>query len=383
MTEVEYTEGVNLHEIHTCAWNGIIPRELVKLVQKLVSNSKHWAPKNGSTTNSIVGRINGLTNRAMCSVWEKRKEKLEDENTTSAKSKPQSILDQAKALASAGLLPGIGGVGKMTYSEFEALPKRQRSNKIQKVLRDMNNIKDKLVKVQRLPIIGDRVRSYVLNAEGDCEKQEGKLTGYTGQPKSPYQVASVDSPGLTATLSLADLEGRMENPDGCTPEESSVRDEMVTKLFQPTLTPQQNSVHEMRYQLVGKLPEAPTKKGLLPFRGGITEVHRNKQLQETLVTVVYGDQDTGTVPFNAMLEETAFNNHQDKKVRLHTLPKRRLGTPETGQASPEEVQQWASRHALKNKHTKNKKKGRCVSKPTPTNKSTARCAQRNQQKKTE
>ena len=43
MTEVEYTEGVNLHEIHTCAWNGIIPKELVKLVQKLLSNSKHWA----------------------------------------------------------------------------------------------------------------------------------------------------------------------------------------------------------------------------------------------------------------------------------------------------------------------------------------------------
>jgi hypothetical protein len=145
----------------------------------------------------------------------------------------------------------------------------------------------------------------------------------------------------------------MKNPDGCTPEESSVMDEMVTKLFQPTLTPQQNSVHEMRYQLVGKLPEAPTK-GLLPFRGGITEVHRNKQLQEALVTVVYGDQDTDTVPFNAMLEETASNNHQDKKIRLHTLSKRRLGTPETGQASPEEAQQRVSRHAPKNKHTKNK-----------------------------
>ena len=245
----------------------------------------------------------------------------------------------------------------------------------------MNNIKDKLVKVQRLPIIGERVRSYVLNAEGDCEKQEGKLTGYTGQPKSPYQVTSINSQGLTASLSLADLEGRMENPDGCTPEESSVRDEMVTKLFQPTLTPQQNSVHEMRYQLVGKLPEVPTK-GLLPFRGGITEVHRNKQLQETLVTVVYEDQDTDTVPFSAMLEETAFNNHQDKKVRLHTLSTRRLGTPSTGQASPEDVQQWVSRHALKNKHTKNKKKRKSVSIPTPTNKSDAGCAQCNQQKKT-
>ena len=104
----------------------------------------------------------------------------------------------------------------MTYTEFVALPKRQRNNKMQKVLRDMNNIKDKLVKVQRLPIIGERVRSYVLNTEGDCEKQEGKLTGYTGQPKSPYQVAALGSPDTTASLSLADLEGRLENPDGCT-----------------------------------------------------------------------------------------------------------------------------------------------------------------------
>ena len=134
MTEVEYTEGVNLHEIHTCAWNGIIPKELVKLVQKLLSNSKHWASKNGSTANNIVGRINGLANKAMCTVWEKRKEKLKDENTTSAKSKPQSILDQAKALVIEGFLPGIGGVGKMAYSEFEALPKMQFSNKIQNAL---------------------------------------------------------------------------------------------------------------------------------------------------------------------------------------------------------------------------------------------------------
>jgi hypothetical protein len=77
MTEFEYTEGVNLHETYACAWNGIIPKELVKLVQKLLSNSKHWASKNGCTANNIVGRINGLTNKAMCSVWEKRKEKLD------------------------------------------------------------------------------------------------------------------------------------------------------------------------------------------------------------------------------------------------------------------------------------------------------------------
>ena len=112
----------------------------------------------------------------------------------------------------------------------------------------------------------------------------------------------------------------------------------------------------MRYQLVEK-PHAVPTKGLLPFRGGITEVHRNKQLQETLVTVVYDDQDTDTVPFNAMLEETAFNNHQDKKVRLHTLSKRRLATPETGQANPEEVQQWVSRHALKKNIPKTRRKG--------------------------
>ena len=86
----------------------------------------------------------------------------------------------------------------------------------------------------------------------------------------------------------------MDVPRRGTSEESSVRDEMITKLFQPALTAQQNSVQEMRYQLVGKLPEIPTK-GLLPFRGGITEVHRNKHLQETLVTVVYEDQDTVSV----------------------------------------------------------------------------------------
>jgi hypothetical protein len=74
------------------------------------------------------------------------------------------------------------------------------------------------------------------------------------------------------------------------------------------------------------------------------------------LTVVYDDQDTDTSPFNAMLEETAFNNQQDKKIRLHTLSTSRLGTPSAGQASPEEAPQWASRHALKNKHTKNKKK---------------------------
>ena len=73
----------------------------------------------------------------------------------------------------------------MTYTEFVALPKRQRNNKMQKVLRDMNNIKDKLVKVQRLPIIGGRVRSYVLNTEGDCEKQEENLLGTQDNP-SPH-----------------------------------------------------------------------------------------------------------------------------------------------------------------------------------------------------
>jgi hypothetical protein len=131
----------------------------------------------------------------------------------------------------------------------------------------MDNIKDKLVKVQRLPTIGDRVRSCVLNAEGDCEKQEGKLTGYTGQPKSPDQVAAIDPPGLTAALSLEDLEVRLENPDGCTFEESNVRDEMVTKLFQPTLTTQQNSAHEMRDQLVGKLPAVPTEGRVAALQG--------------------------------------------------------------------------------------------------------------------
>ena len=99
-------------------------------------------------------------------------------------------------------------------------------------------------------------------------------------------MTALGSPDTTASLSLADLEGRLEKPDGFTSEQSSARDEMITKLFQPALTAQQNSVQEMRYQLVGKLPEIPTK-GLLPFRGGITEVHRNKHLQETLVTVVY------------------------------------------------------------------------------------------------
>jgi hypothetical protein len=46
------------------------------------------------------------------------------------------FLDQSKALADAGLLPGIGGVGKMTYTEFEVLLKKQRSNKMQKVPRE-------------------------------------------------------------------------------------------------------------------------------------------------------------------------------------------------------------------------------------------------------
>ena len=48
----------------------------------------------------------------------------------------------------------------------------------------MSNIKDKLVKAQRPPIISDRVRSCVLNAEGETAKsKKANLPGTQDNPR--------------------------------------------------------------------------------------------------------------------------------------------------------------------------------------------------------
>ena len=197
--------------------------------------------------------------------------------------------------------------------------------------------------MHRLPAIGERVRSYVLDTEGTCTKQEGQISRYTGNTLTPYEVTSVDNTQAKACLTLRDLEGRIEGDDGCTLEETQVKEELVIKLFQPDIPSEhQRLAQERLYQETGKIPNLP-QAGLLPYKGGIYTVYRDETDQKTKAGIIYQDEDSEVLAFEDMLEQVAFENYTDKPLRLQTLAKRQKPTTRHHSAADADQQKWVLR----------------------------------------
>ena len=81
----------------------------------------------------VARQINSLTTSSIIDIWKERKLHREKKQPKQKLTK-QTYLQQAKALAGQGMLPGHGGNGTMSYGDFLELPMRHRNNKVKKVL---------------------------------------------------------------------------------------------------------------------------------------------------------------------------------------------------------------------------------------------------------
>ena len=200
----EYVADIDLADIGQGVWGGIVPSALVTLVKNLLSASKDWKHKNNAAAHKLATKLSTITMDAMCDIWEKRKSKLQERAKT-IPTRSQTCAEQARELASQGLLTGGGGTGTMTHEEFALLPKRHRMNKVAKALCTLNNLNHKTDRVAYLPAIGQEVRTYLLDEAGTLHTGSGTVTSYNQTELKPYQITTDGHGRYTINTNLKEL----------------------------------------------------------------------------------------------------------------------------------------------------------------------------------
>ena len=208
----------------------------------------------------------------------------------------------------------------MTEKEYMSLHKTHRLNKVQKYLHNPH-ADGKPPNV--IPRIGQHVRSYRLNENtSTCETQQGMIQSYTGDPRTPYRVFSLErlSQGLPLLESVtADaIKDRLVQADGLTTEEMTIKDELVVQTLSTKTTLQQAAkIHALAKQ--GDIRSAPSRKAL---KGGVTAVYRENG--QTYNEVIYEDMRTEKLTTAQLLAQTAFQEDPRRRQRLEILEEQRM-----------------------------------------------------------
>ena len=176
--------------------------------------------------------------------------------------------------------------------------------KIRKVLSQAfgNNKQD-----QYIPYLRQPVRSYVLDHKSNtCEEQSAMITGMHG---GRYRVQNGNEAYHQPPSALRD---RYEMEDGLTNEERSVKDLLVTQIFERP-TP---GIVEQRRAAARHAAGMPQKHkpALKAFTAGVTDVYREGDT--TYVETLYEDMDRETLPFAKFLQQHAFHEDMHKRQRL-------------------------------------------------------------------
>ena len=139
--------------------------------------------KHAGYARSIITKIGVLTTSAVTEIWDVRTETLKSRVKLKQPVLRQTVEQQAKILISNGMLLQAGGNGfvdvPMSYSQWLALPKKHRTNKINACLKRLNNV-DRVPKGGfYLPAIGQHLRSYtVSHITLKCRVEEAATTGF-------------------------------------------------------------------------------------------------------------------------------------------------------------------------------------------------------------
>ena len=140
--------------------------------------------KHAGHARSIITKIGVLTTSAVTEIWDVRTEILKSRVKLQQPVLRQTVEQQAKILISNGMLFQAGGNGfvdvPMSYSQWIALPKKHRTNKINACLKRLNNV-DRVPKGGfYLPAIGQHLRSYtVSHITLKCRVEEATVVAYT------------------------------------------------------------------------------------------------------------------------------------------------------------------------------------------------------------
>ena len=188
-------------------------------------------------------------------------------------------------------------------------------NQIKKLLWNMHGLKNKKDNVAYLPQVGQNVRSYTLEND-KCISQCGVNTAYTGNPDSPYKVASTQDVGIEIDCKLDILQGRLEGTGGLTGEEQSLKDKLVVKYFETEpLSVNENLKQKRKLERGEKLKQI---QGMALFQGDVYDVTRDEN--RTLISLLYPkDLDKEDLEVGELLTKTAFNDNPNKRKRIEQL----------------------------------------------------------------
>ena len=294
--------NINFDDIQQTQWGGVIPTELVELVKRLLPR------KHAGYARSIVTKIGVLTTSAVTEIWDVRTEILKSRVKLQQPVLRQTVEQQAKILISNGMLLQAGGNGfvdvPMSYSQWAALPKKHRTNKINACLKRFNNV-DRVPKGGfYLPAIGQHLRSYIVSHSTlKCRVEEATVVAYTSNSKKPYRVENSNATCRT-NCSMEALEGRLVLQNGLTTEEHGLTNTIIHKVFQAKpLTDKQQQMLDTRRDNGEPIP-APSK--YKAYKGGVTQVLRKGV--NTMVDVLYEDLDEETNTLQELLPDIVFHN---------------------------------------------------------------------------
>lgn len=313
---------IDVTHFKQCAWAGVISSTQVTMVKRFLAGPGADADqlrKQSKKANRIMGLINGHFSQAVHDVWELRKEKLQV--PAQCKNKKQTIMEIATSLAATGMLPGPGGSGQMSITEFAELHSARQRNKITNIVKQVMGKAFTCVEDFQTINIGDIIRTYKLNkATSTCELQQGKIIGTEPELEKSYIVEFEDENTFVEALSYTQVVSRIENPNQLTPQEVLAHDQYVLKCFlpdKPTKLQQAKTalLPVVRQQKI-KLEQRKSRVRQT-FEGGILEVFREDNT--TFVELIYKDGDGETLPFQELLEQVAFKEDPAVKDRIGVI----------------------------------------------------------------
>ena len=108
-------------------------------------------------------------------------------------------MEIATSLATTGMLPGPGGSGQMSITEFAELHSTRQRNKITNIVKQVMGKAFTCVEDFQTVNIGDIIRTCKLNkAASTCELQQGKVIGTKPGLEKAYTVEFEDDKTLSS-----------------------------------------------------------------------------------------------------------------------------------------------------------------------------------------
>ena len=290
--------------------SGLVPAELVEFL-------KNQLPvKREKSAYKLAVDLSSIARSALCEVWDARGKALEQKRAQGpqkqlAATSAGNIRDQARSLISQNLLHQPDGT-TYTLSEFDGLPRKTRAKLVKSTVRKLNK-NTGTGSNYSLPLIGQKVRSYVLSEER-CVSAQAVVAAYDPGSAAPYLLREEHHPHRQVWAGPTDTARRLEQPNGLTAEEQLVHNERIYKVFStPTPTPEELLSDERRLK-AGKTTNLTSCKTYL---GGVYQVYREQHT--TYLDTIYEDLDSETLTMGSLIENCAFHEDISKRQRIKYL----------------------------------------------------------------